>query len=39
MKTYLSTFIILNEQFGNRQVITSKKKKNQMMCMCQLKKI
>jgi hypothetical protein len=34
MKTYLNTFVILNEQLGNKQEIARKEKGNQMMCMC-----
>jgi hypothetical protein len=34
MKTYLNTFVILNEQIGNKEVIATKEKSNQMMCMC-----
>jgi hypothetical protein len=34
MKTYLDTFVILDEQKGKKQVVVSKKKSNQMMCMC-----
>jgi hypothetical protein len=34
MKTYVSTFVILNEQKGNKQLIASKEKSNQMMSMC-----
>jgi hypothetical protein len=34
MKTYLDTFVIINEQIENKEVISSKKKSHQIMCMC-----
>jgi hypothetical protein len=34
MKTYLDTFVILDERKGKKQVVVRTKKSNQMMCMC-----
>ena len=35
MKTYVNTFVILNEQKGNKKLIATIKERNEMMCMCQ----
>ena len=34
MKTYSNSLVILNEKIGNKQVIATNAKSNQMICMC-----